>query len=293
MPVVAGHRKKRCLLIAFTIMLLSSAATATLLVNLAKANPYMYHVEVSPPVDVEQTAMSIDPVITDAVYSSNSISVNLNVSIPKTQAIDKYHLAIGGIWYQKDLNKSYIPVYLWSGSGSQLTDFSGDVTVADLSEGYHNVTFLSSVDGGYADGLTWYWFQMKSYLTISFTVDTASPDVSVLSLENMTCEGSVVPLSFTVSEMVTELSYSLDGQGNVTVAGNTTLGGLPVGVHNVTVYAWDEAGNVGASETITFTITEPESEPKPFPTVPVAAASAAVVASVSAGILVYFKKRKH
>ena len=37
----------------------------------------------------------------------------------------------------------------------------------------------------------------------------------------------------------------------------------------------------------------PIPEPEPFPIMPVAAASVAVVASVSAGILVYFKKRKH
>jgi hypothetical protein len=93
-------------------------------------------------------------------------------------------------------------------------------------------------------------------------------------------------LSFSVSEPVSQITYSLDGQENVTVAGNSTLVGLSVGVHNVTVYAWDTAGNVGASETITFTVT-------PFPAVPVAAASVASVAVVIAGLLAYFKKRKH
>ena len=73
----------------------------------------------------------------------------------------------------------------------------------------------------------------------------------------------------------------------MTVAGNVTLTGLTIGKHNVTVYAWDTAGNVGASETIIFTIAEP------FPAVPVAAASAASVAVLSVGLLVYFKKRKH
>jgi hypothetical protein len=75
----------------------------------------------------------------------------------------------------------------------------------------------------------------------------------------------------------------------MTVAGNTTLADLSMGEHNVTVYAWDTAGNMGASETVTFTV----AVPAPFPTVPVAAASVAVVAAVIAGLLVYFKKRKH
>jgi hypothetical protein len=82
------------------------------------------------------------------------------------------------------------------------------------------------------------------------------------------------------------MSYSLDGQDNVTIAGNTTLSGLPNGNHNVTVYATDKAGNV-ASETISFSVEAP------FPVVPVAAASVATIAVVGAGLLVYFKKRRH
>ena len=68
-----------------------------------------------------------------------------------------------------------------------------------------------------------------------------------------------------------------------------TLAGLAYGVHNVTVYAVDMAGNIGTSETISFTIAE---EPELFPVVPVAAASVASVALIGVGLLVYFKKRK-
>jgi hypothetical protein len=97
-----------------------------------------------------------------------------------------------------------------------------------------------------------------------------------------------VPLDFTVNETASQITYSLDGQENVTAAGNMTLTQLSNGAHNVTVYAADEAGNMGASETATFTVAVPE----PFPTVPVAAASVAAVAVVGVVLLVYFKKRK-
>jgi hypothetical protein len=53
----------------------------------------------------------------------------------------------------------------------------------------------------------------------------------------------------------------------------------------LTVYAKDEAGNVGASETILFTVNVP------FPTTLVIA-SVSTVAVVGIGLLVYFKKRK-
>jgi hypothetical protein len=57
----------------------------------------------------------------------------------------------------------------------------------------------------------------------------------------------------------------------------------------VTVYATDEAGNIGASQAINFTI----DKPKPFPTaIVVAVSGASAVAVVGAGLFVYFKKRK-
>jgi hypothetical protein len=94
-----------------------------------------------------------------------------------------------------------------------------------------------------------------------------------------------------VNEPVSKISYVLDGQENVTVAGNTTLIGLAYGMHNLTVYTTDAYGNTGTSETITFTIAKPELQSEPFPIVPVVAASAVVAFAAVAGLLVYFKKR--
>jgi hypothetical protein len=122
---------------------------------------------------------------------------------------------------------------------------------------------------------------------VNFTIDTIPPKVSILSLENKTYNGSNVPLDFVSNEPISQSTYSLDGWANVTFAGNTTLTELANGDHNVTVYAKDEAGNVGASETVWFSVAEP------FPVVLVTAASVATVAVVGAGLMVYFKKHKH
>jgi hypothetical protein len=82
----------------------------------------------------------------------------------------------------------------------------------------------------------------------------APPKIFVLSIESITYKTPIIELNFKVSEPVSQIFYSLDGMDNVTVSGNTTLSGLSNGAHNVTVYAIDEAGNFGASETITFTM---------------------------------------
>lgn len=121
------------------------------------------------------------------------------------------------------------------------------------------------------------------------SIDITAPEIAVSSPENKTYYGTNVTLAFTVNELTSRISYSLDGLENVTVAGNTTLADLSVGAHSVTVYAWDLAGNLGASETVTFTI----AEPKPFPTALVATASGVATVSIGIGLLVYFRKRKH
>ena len=121
-----------------------------------------------------------------------------------------------------------------------------------------------------------------------FGYGTVPPVISVASPENSNYTLSEVALNFTVNRRVEWMRYSLDGNENVTLTGNTTLTGLSAGLHNVTVYAKDEFGNTGVSETIVFSVAE-----EPFPAVPVAVASVATIAVVGVGLLVYFKKRKH
>jgi hypothetical protein len=99
-------------------------------------------------------------------------------------------------------------------------------------------------------------------------------------------------LNFTVDEPISQISYSLDGQDNATVVGNTTLPALSEGEHNVTVYAIDSGGKVGTSETITFTIAKEPELPELFP-LTLIIASIASVAIIGVALLVYFKKRKH
>ena len=84
------------------------------------------------------------------------------------------------------------------------------------------------------------------------------------------------------------MGYSLDRQETVTINGNTTIAGLPNGLHNVTVYAKDSFENTGASETTSFSVEVP------FPTALVAATVVAIVATGSGFSAVYYlRKRKN
>ena len=120
---------------------------------------------------------------------------------------------------------------------------------------------------------------------VSFIININPPKVSILSLGNETYSADSIPLDFITNERISQSFYSLDGQENVTINANTTLTGLSEGDHNVTVYATDEAGNTGASETIYFRI-------EFFPTTLVIAL-VAIMAVIGISLLVYFKKCKH
>jgi hypothetical protein len=119
--------------------------------------------------------------------------------------------------------------------------------------------------------------------------DTVPPHISIVSPENKVYNASSVPLTFLIYETSSSMSYSLDGQDNNTIAGNTTLSELPNGVHNLTVYVTDRSGNTGASETVYFSVDVPE----PFPTLLVVSVSGVSITGVAVCVFYYRKKRNH
>jgi hypothetical protein len=161
---------------------------------------------------------------------------------------------------------------------SKLKTFQYKTELHGLSDGQHNLTLYH----GYNVFTGWRYEPASA--TIIFYIDSSAPKISDLSVVN-TDSGRLV--SFTVDTETSWVGYSLDNQANVTVNSDIFLKGLAVGSHNVTVYAEDAAGNMGASETIYFTIEDP------FPTSLVMASSViATAVCIGLGLLVYLIKRK-
>jgi len=96
------------------------------------------------------------------------------------------------------------------------------------------------------------YVEEHGYATVTIT-DTTPPTISILSPKNMIYRTPNVSLIFMVSEVTDWIGYSLDGQTNVTITGNTTLTGLPNGLHFLEVYANDTCGNIGFDYTY-FTV---------------------------------------
>ena len=155
----------------------------------------------------------------------------------------------------------------------------GNATLTGLSDGTHSIVFYArDVVGNEA-----------STATVYLTTDITPPSISLLSPQNITYDTSEIPLVFRVNETTLWMGYSLDGQPNATITGNTTLTTLPVGSHSIIVYARDMAGNTKASETTTFTFTEIQ-PPEPFPTAWITATAIATIAVSGTTFLFYFKR---
>jgi len=185
--------------------------------------------------------------------------------------------------YGRRLNQVYDPERdTWTTGTSMQTSRSG-LAVAVVND---KLYAIGGTDG-YNDSAVNEEYTPIGYGTI--------PTVSVVSPENKMYDVNNVSLTFTVSKPTSWIGYSLDGQQNVTIKGNTTIAELSNGLHNVTVYANDTLGNTGMSETIYFTIAferDPRQPSEPFPTTLVIA-SIASVAVIGIGLLIYFKKRRH
>ena len=302
----------------FISIFLCSWVVGTRLFDVGKANFYTQEQEeVSPPSDVTLPTITISSPKNNTVYRVNNVSLtfNVHVVVPILPELFYYYLDLSEVYYEASWlsNKTYLDVETIRNSVPRDRFFSEDnyarwntywairgyeispnfsISVEGVPEGSHSLEVSAVLRGSrktsqssdrYGTPVIHYGrYKLIGSSVITFTVDSTS----ILSPLNKTYDISDVPLLFKVDKSVTQISYSLDGQDNVMVVGNTTLTGLSNGEHNVTVYATDEAGNTGASETITFSVEVP------FPVAPVAAASVATVAVVGVGLLVYFRKRK-
>lgn len=279
--------EKKTLLTAIIISaLLFSAVAGTEFTNLVKANPYLYYGYSSPPAYVQPPVIAIFYPENNTVFDSNDVFLSFNVTM--SNSTNK----ITTVWLEADWRGGNKTVYRLDMSTTEyiirrswITEFSYNNTLRGIPEGKHSIKVIASANGWYAVGMSAYEFDIGGSSTVEFTVDTSPPKVSVLSVQNVTYDMNYINLIFTVSEPVSQIVYRLDGQENVTVAGNTTLTNLSYGEHSVTVYATDRVGHVGASESINFVVEET------FPTTMVVAPEESV-AVLGVGLLAYFRKRR-
>jgi hypothetical protein len=113
------------------------------------------------------------------------------------------------------------------------------------------------------------------------TVDLTPPKITNLYIQNQTSNQTETQLYFTIVENSKNItvSYSIDGAQNQSLLDNVlfnnyentwyyrmNLTGLLGGMHSITIYVVDAAGNSGVSDTASFYVEAPEAE-QSYPTV--------------------------
>ena len=282
-------KKKRVLTVSFVLMVFLSAAIGTQ-IPLTKANLYLdYKFGAPPPTDLQPQTIKMSSPENNTIYASSNLTLNFNINLISKLSRNDFHLTT--IYYKASWQENDTTVYRWSyhdmdnpyDDDPYLSEYSNELNLTGIPDGEQNITINARIAGVYVKNLIVYSFSLDLSSSVNFIVDTTSPMISVFPIENKTYDTVDVPLILTLNESTSQITYSLDSQESIPIAGNTTLTKLSYGDHNVTVYVVDEAGNT-ASQTIYFTIAEP------FPTVAVAVVAIAVV--VGAGLLVYIKKRQ-
>jgi hypothetical protein len=295
---------KRTALALIIVAFLISALAGVQSVNLGRANPYRELGIVPPDADTKPPAITVFAPQNNSAYAMNTVLFSINVSLPESSTASSTY--INYVIYEADWRQNQVilcnstqvdygdRIESYNESFTTLPtnlyfQYSQDLT--GIPDGNHSIV-VTSVAGGIYRSSVWGFtrFMINGSASVFFTIG-GSPSISVLSIKNRTYTTTDIPLNFTVNSLTSQDSYSLDGQENVTIAGNTTLTGLANGDHNITIYAKDEAGNIGVSETIHFSVKVPEPFP---PTLLVAAVVVvAVVAVVCTGLLIDFRRRSH
>lgn len=259
--------------------------------NHGLADPIGITGPVPPPPDAPLPLLAISSPNNYTLYNSNIIPLIFNTSCQQGtnfSAPHVYEIYYLADWKQANetLYKSSIDLNGFSSGNKLYTNFSVNLNLTKIPDGTHTIKLVATFVSNYKQDYMINNFLVTNSSTINFTTDASPPKISILSIENKTYQTPNLPLNVTSNEKISNFTYSIDGQSNVTFAGDMTLTDLSYGTHGLIVYGCDEAGNIGAAE-VAFTVQ------KPFPVAETVAAVAGIsVVAVGAGLFVSFKRVK-
>ena len=150
---------------------------------------------------------------------------------------------------------------------------TSEIVLSNLTDGDHTIILYANDSFG----------NMGVSNPVFFAIDTKPPIIEILNPQNRTYDSTDIQLTFSLTELARNISYSLDGQEKISIIGNVTLPALSNGSHKVTVYATDETGNSG-EKTIHFNIL-------PFPVLTIIAGATIIIIVLASGYI-FFKRKK-
>ena len=264
---------------AFIILLAICLVAVLLIGQVADGNPME---SIVPGGDVQPDVTTKPPVITFESPENQVLNVSI-ASFPITVKVGSSETAkqkqLIAVSYKYDWQENYTSLYEYMPGTmnestpfpSSLSEFSTAINLTSIPEGNHTLIVRAQEGGVYiinkGDVTYSYGFKNNASATLHFVVDL--PPTIKVSIENKTYYSADLPLDVITDGNLTELSYSLDNQSNISLSGNTTLTGLKPGIHTLTLYASDQIGN-STLNTVSFVIADP------FPTTLIIVALVAV-----------------
>ena len=270
-------------------MLLLSAIAGTRFANFGVANPYEAYTYTASPI------IEIHSPVDNETFCSNNVPLNFTITEPDGWLIS---WTVGDEVFKNKLARLDI---ILDGKGYRSIEvnsylsspFSYSRNLTNLADEIHNLTIHTYCEGWDLEAHR-FWERYVPYETssemINFAVDALSLELTLAAPENKVYNVTDIPLTVITTKPVSWMSYSLDDGEQISFNRNMTLANMTFGSHELTIFANDTLGKLVSSETINFTIAKP---PEPFSTALTIAASLATVILVSAGLLLYFTKRKH
>lgn len=190
------------------------------------------------------------------VYMSSNNSISANNITNNEYAIALHESSNNIIYHNNFLDNteqvySYNSTNVWDDGYPSGGNYWSDYAGVDLHSGpFQNGTGCDGVgDTSYVIDEN----NQDNYPLMKPYPDTTPPIITISSPENKAYATISVPLVFAVDECACWIGYSVDGESNVTITGNTTLT-LSEGSHRIKVYANDTHGNMGWSDTISFMV---------------------------------------
>jgi|WetSurMetagenome_2_1015567.scaffolds.fasta_scaffold173444_1 hypothetical protein len=214
-------------------------------------NPYEYISPklVSPPSNsfIQYEINSPKPNFT---YPQGTVDINFNVTFYAPDTVSK---VIGMTKYQGDwmAERGTCP-YPRDKYGHRESSLQYNFSIDNIPFGSHSLNFTTHAQGTYIKGSdAGNYFVVNKTTTLFFSVNSPLV-ISMLTPENGSRNNSTISLVYTINHPVTQTSYCIDEQDSIPISGNITLNDISNGYHKLTLYATDQFGNEGKSETMTF-----------------------------------------
>jgi hypothetical protein len=155
-------------------------------------------------------------------YNTNALVLNVSVgTITLGQCPGENYEATYSLDGQEFVSIPLVFKGIFSDNSMPHSLYIGAINLPSLSEGNHSIAVhcLFEIE----DRNRYVNYSLTGDNLVIFTIDKLPPHIFVQTVENKTYETSDLPLNFTINEFTSKLTYSLDGQENITITGNTTL----------------------------------------------------------------------